>query len=85
MVEYGRTARILRSADENPPSRHVALLVMPDSRGLLIGLSELPQRYYVEARIDPMEECFVPSGSGEDCSPYRRPVDFHILAAWRVR
>lgn len=82
-VEYGATARILSSPNEMPPTNDVALLVSSQTRRLLAGLSEVPQRFYLEARIDPMMECFSPSGSGEDCSPYRRPIVFHILSAQR--
>ncbi len=82
-VEDDRTARILSGADEMPPSSDLALLVTSDSRRLLEGLSKAPRRFYVEARIDPQTECFVPSESGEDCSPYRRPVSMHILSARR--
>jgi hypothetical protein len=82
-VEYGRTVRFLRAANEMPPSADLAMLVTSDTRILLIGLSDKPKRFYVEARIDPMKQCFVPSGSGEDCSPYRRPIRFRILSAKR--
>lgn len=82
-VEYGRTVRILGSPDEMPPSYDLALLVTSNSRRLLEGLSTVPRRFYVEARIDPQTQCFSPSESGEDCSPYRRPVSMHILSARR--
>lgn len=80
-VEYGRTARILGGAGEMPPSSDLALLVTSTTRRRLVGLSTAPRRYYVRARIEPDLECFSPSESGEDCSPYRRPVLMHILSA----
>lgn len=83
VVTYGRTVRILSRADEMPPSNDLALLVTNNSRRLLRGLSRVPRRFYVVSRIDPMTECFSPSGSGEDCSPYVRPVFMHILSARR--
>lgn len=84
-VEHGRTARILSGPGEIPPSNDLAILVASRTRNLLVGLSTAPHRFYVEARIDPMVECFSPSASGEDCSPYRRPVVFHISLAQRRR
>ena len=83
-VEYGRTARILSPPNEMPPTNDLALLVASNTRSRLMGLSSVPQRFYVEARIDPMLECFSPSESGEECSPYRRPVVFHISSARRL-
>jgi hypothetical protein len=80
-VTHGGTARILSRADEMPPSNDLALLITNNSRRLLRGLSRIPRRFYVEARIDPQTECFSPSGSGEDCSPYVRPVFMHVLSA----
>jgi hypothetical protein len=82
-VEYGRGARILSRPDEIPPTMDLALLVSSNTRPLLSGLATVPQRYYIEARVDPMLQCFAPSESGEDCSPYRRPVLFHISSARR--
>lgn len=78
IVKSGRTARILRGADDISPFADLAMLVSSESRGLLVGLSETPKRFYIEAELDPMIECFEPSASGEECSPYRRPVVFHI-------
>lgn len=83
VVLYDRTARILSRPDEMPPSNDLALLVTTDSRRLLIGLSTEPRLFYVEARIDPDVECFPPTESEEDCSPYVRPVVMHILFARR--
>ena len=84
VVEYGRSARIIIREDQMPPSNDIALLVASDTRRLLSSLSNVPQRFYIEARLDPVIQCFSPSASGEDCSPYRRPVIFHLFAARRV-
>jgi hypothetical protein len=80
-VNYRHTARLLTSPDETTPSNDLAFLITNRTRGLLPGLSDTPRRYYIEARIDPQTACFVPSGSGEECVPYRRPIDMHVLAA----
>ena len=82
-VEYGRTARILNAEGQIPPSSDLAMLVSSKTRVFLVGLSATPERFYIEARLDPMIECFAPSASGEDCSPYRRPIVFHIRSAHR--
>ena len=79
-VQPERVTYLLRSAEDMPPE-DVALLVTTRSRPLLTGLSETPARYYVEARVDPQSECFVPSGSGEECVPWRRPVFMHVIRA----
>lgn len=76
-----RTVRILAKYDEMPPSDDLAFLVTIKSRPALAGLSEIPSKFYLEATIDPQEQCFLPSGSGEDCSPFRRPVFIHVLRA----
>jgi hypothetical protein len=76
-----RTVRILAKPDEMPPSDDLAFLVTIKSRAVLAGLSEIPSKFYLEATIDPQEQCFLPSGSGEDCSPFRRPVLIHVLRA----
>jgi hypothetical protein len=84
-VEYGRGARILENAQDMPPSMDLAMVVTTRTTPLLDSLSDLPQEYYIEARIDPMLECFDPSASDEGCSPYRRPVTMHILAARKLQ
>jgi len=83
-VEYGQTARLLGRAEDMPPSNDVALLVTTRTRRALEGLSPSPQRFYVEALIDPQRPCFIPSGSGEECVPYRRPISVHIRTARRI-
>jgi hypothetical protein len=80
-VMDGRTVRLVASADDLPLSMDLAWLVTTDTRQKLKDLSETPQRYHIEARIDPMRECFEPVGSGESCSPFRRPVFVHVLRA----
>jgi hypothetical protein len=77
----GRTVRLVASGENIPPSLDLAWLVTTETRQKLEGLSETPQRYYIEARIDPMRECFQSSESGESCSPFRRPVFMHLLRA----
>ena len=82
---YGRSARILEDADDVPPSSDLAMVVTTRTRSLLGRLSTTPQEYYIEARVDPMLACFVPSGSGEDCVPYCRPITMHLLAARKLQ
>lgn len=82
IVAYERTARVL-NAGEAPPLDDPTMLVTSATRGLLRDLSTTPSRFYIEARIDPQVQCFLPSESGEDCSPYLRPVSIHILLAHR--
>lgn len=84
VVEYSRTTRILNNVGDIPPSSDLALLVSSKSRRLLSGLSRVPQKFYMRARIEPMAVCFRPSESGEECSPYRRPIVFYIFSARRA-
>lgn len=81
ILESGRTVRILATREQMPPSNDLAFLVTARSRSRLKGLSAVPRRFYLEARIDPVEQCFLPSGSDEDCAPFRRPVYIQIFRA----
>jgi hypothetical protein len=81
LVEYGRTVRLLPKQDGTLPSNDLAFLVTIKSRKLLPQLSDTPKKYYLEAMIVPQRQCFLQSKSGEDCSPFRRPVFIHIRRA----
>ena len=81
IVESGRTVRVLAAREEMPPSNDLAFLVTTRSRSRLKGLSAIPRKFYLEAKIDAVEQCFLPSASGEDCSPFQRPVNIQILRA----
>lgn len=84
-VQEGAGARLLQRRDEVPTLYNLAFLVTTRTEPLLQGLSTSPQQYYVEARVDPHRECFVPSGSGEECSPWVRPVAMHLRVARRTQ
>lgn len=80
-VRYGATARILSSPSETPPSIDLAMVVTSRTRHMLVGLSEEPQRFYIEARVDPQTDCFVAREGAERCFPYRRPVFMHVVSS----
>lgn len=72
------------SGSNKQPSDDLSLLVTTASSRLLGPLNVRPKRYYIEASVDPMAECFAPpSDNGEECSPYRRPVFFDLEVARR--
>jgi hypothetical protein len=81
-VRYGRTVRILSSPKEMPPSDDLTFLVR--NSALLLGLSETPRRFYVEAIIRPQLPCFTRSKSEARCVPYDRPIHVEILTAHPV-
>lgn len=83
---HDRTVRVVSRYDENP-SLDLAIVLAPDNIHLLEGLGDTPRKYRIEAIIEPMEECFASelgrpvSDSGEECSPWRRPIFFRLLRA----
>jgi hypothetical protein len=84
-VERSRIVYVLALPTEPSPLADPALLVTTRTIGRLQELSSVPQRYYIEARIDPQVECFVAPVDDEECSPFRRPVFLHVRAARRIR
>jgi hypothetical protein len=84
-VERSRIVYVLALPIEPSPLSDPALLVTTRTIGRLQELSSVPQRYYIEARIDPQQECFDAPMDGEECSPFRRPVFLHVRAARRIR
>lgn len=85
VAQPARVTRIMTSADE-VGSYGTVVMATTATRRLLGEVGSEPSPYYIEAKIDPMAECFVPAHiSGEQCSPFARPVMFHIRRATRRR
>lgn len=79
----GRTVRLFLHAEDTPSSMDLVWLVTTATRRRLVELSDSPHRYYIEARIDPMAQCFQTYNRGDGCAPFRRPVFMHVLRAQR--
>lgn len=80
---FDRTIIITRMYNEEP-SLDLAIVVT-DIPSDITEINDIPKRFYIEAHIDVMEECFVQpeqnASSGEHCSPFRRPIFLNIRAA----
>jgi hypothetical protein len=59
---------------------NISLLVTNETRDQLSGLSGTRRKFYIRARVEAPPQCFVPSGSGEECIP-DKPIYFHIADA----
>jgi hypothetical protein len=81
-----RITWLIRSADAQVSYDETAIVVATAGLDALIDFSGNPTAYYIEAKIDPMEECFPPlsSDNGETCLPLARPVFFHVTRAKKV-
>lgn len=83
----GKTVRILQRKDEQPSS-DLALLVTVGGQSLLGSLGAVPRRFRIEATVDPQTDCFrARSNDPEDdeaCSPFARPIFFHLRSARRA-
>jgi hypothetical protein len=83
ILEQGRSIYVVNGFGERP-SDDLSLLITSTSSDKLGQLQSKPEKFYIEARIDPMGECFAPpADNGEECSPYRRPVFLHLEAVRR--
>jgi hypothetical protein len=78
------TVRILQRKDEQPSS-DLALLVTIRGQYLLGSLGVIPRHFRIEATVDPQTDCFrARSNDPEDdeaCSPFARPIFFHLRSA----
>lgn len=82
---YRGTMRITPTSDEEP-SYDITFLVPADGRRWLENINDVPQLFFIRARIDPQAECFrqrTDAPDEEGCLPFRRPVDLHITSARR--
>ena len=59
-------------------------IVTTDSLELLGSIGSGMQRYYIEATIDPMEECFTAPAGSESCVPFEKPIFIEVTTARRV-
>lgn len=83
ILKRARSIYIVDGIGEQP-SDDLSLLITTATSRFLGKLRLKPKRYYIEGRVEPMEECFAPpNDNGEECSPYRRPVFFHLEMARR--
>jgi hypothetical protein len=81
-----RVIRLLSSLDERLSYDQTTVLAASAGLHHLGGFNGDPASYYIEATIDPMTQCFAPPApdNGETCSPFARPVVFHITRARKL-
>lgn len=85
VAKRGSVIQIVRSS-EDLDSYDTVLLATSATSSLFGEIGARPERYYLEARIDPQVGCFQPvADNGESCVPWRRPVFMHIRRAARLR
>src|SRR5918996_2933704 len=69
VVLQDRTVRVLAKSEDDL-SNDIVLIVTNETTNRLGPFGERPKRYYLEAMVDPMAECFSTAENGEECTPY---------------